>query len=237
MNDMRKLMEAIESLREDAAMPLTKSMADQLVAIPFPEGLELEAFYDFDEQETGGVDQIVLELPEGVFIVTSKEHAPHVGKNLQDAAKYFGESLDEVAVRRDDEAMLDYEDEGKPETSVAGDAPYYVAWYAQSWEWYGDDDPAKGQGRYKPKGDGGRIVAINVPTYDQAQKIADKLEQDYNEGKFEDKNVYSKHGEDYYILDWHGVDIRPMSKMDEFEKEELNYVHPNFKPVDYSGKK
>lgn len=144
--------------------------------------------------------------------------------------------VNEVALRRDDDEMLDYEDDGKPETSVAGDAPYYVAWYAQSWEWYGDGDPADGKGRYKPKGDGGRIVAINVPTYDQAVKIADKLEQDYNEGNFEDKNVYGKQGDSGYVLDYHGTGIRSMSKMDEFDKEQLErYTHPNHMPKDFSA--
>ena len=151
-------------------------------------------------------------------------------RKLMEAAK----QLDEVTVRRDDEEMLDLDDES-PEQSPAGAAPYYVTWHAQSWEWYGDEDPSTGKGRYKPKGDGGRIVAINVPTYDQAVKISDQLEKDYEEGNFEDKNVYSKHGEDYYILDYHGPSIRSMKKMDEFEKEELErYTHPNHMPKDYS---
>ena len=145
--------------------------------------------------------------------------------------------ITEVALRRDDPELADYNSERSEKEQDMKDAPYYVEWNAQSWEWYGDGDPEDGQGRYKPKGDGGRIVAINVPTFAQAQKIADKLDSDYNNDEFEDKNVYGKQGEDYYVLDYHGASIRPMSKMDDFTKSELKHTHANFKPVDYSGKK
>ena len=153
---------------------------------------------------------------------------------LREITKY---KLTEVALRRDDEDWGDYSDERTEPDQEMADAPYYVEWDAQSWEWYGDDDPATGSGRYKPKGGGGRVVAINVPNYQAAQKIANKLDDDYNTGDFEDKNVYNKQGEDYYVLDYHGSNIRSMSKMDEWTERELKHVHANFKPVDYSGKK
>jgi len=147
--------------------------------------------------------------------------------------------LAEIALRRDDPDMLDYDaDRGKAQGTDAKemrDAPYYVEWNAQSWEWYGDDDPSTGSGRYKPKGDGGRIVAINVPTYDKAMAIAGKLDNDYDDGSFEDKNVYGKRGEDGYTLDYHGSNIRSMTKMDDFDKDTIKHAHPNFKPADYAG--
>lgn len=146
----------------------------------------------------------------------------------------IAESLDEVALRRDDPEMAEYDLDSEEQAQDTKDAPYYVGWHAQSWEWYGDGDPADGKGRYKPKGDGGRVVAINVPTFAQAQKIADQLDSTYENGDFEDKNVYGKQGDSGYVLDYHGSFVNSMSKMDDFEKEELNYVHPNFKPKDYS---
>lgn len=142
--------------------------------------------------------------------------------------------ITEVAVPRNDPEMLDYDTERSKDQQQTSDAPYYVEWSAQSWEWYGDDDPAEGNGRYKPKGDGGRIVAINVPTFAQAQQIADQLDADYEGGDFEDQNVYSNKGKGHYVLDYHGSNIRSMAKMDGFDKETIAMTHDNFKPTDYS---
>lgn len=141
----------------------------------------------------------------------------------------------EVAVARNDPEMDEYNDEREEKQQDIQDAPYYVAWNAQSWEWYGDDDPSTGKGRYKPKGDGGRIVAINVPTFAKAQKISDQLDLDYENGDFEDKNVYGKQGDAGYVLDYHGTVIRPMARMDDFDKETIAHAHPNFKPANYEG--
>jgi len=146
--------------------------------------------------------------------------------------------LVEIAVRRDDPDMLDYDAErGVSQGTDAKemkDAPYYVSWAAQSWEWYGDGDPADGNGRFKAKGDGGRVVAINVPTHEKAIAIAQKLDADYKSGDFEDKNVYAK-SDDYYRLEYHGSDVSSMSKMDDYDKDTIAHAHPNFKPVDYEG--
>ena len=38
------------------------------------------------------------------------------------------------------------------------DAPYAVICHGQSYEWYGNDDPSTGEGRYKPKGDCGTAL-------------------------------------------------------------------------------
>lgn len=140
----------------------------------------------------------------------------------------------EVAVHRDDPEMDDYNADSSAKAQENRDAPYYVEWNAQSWEWYGDDEPSSGKGRYKPKGDGGRIVAINVPTYEQAQQIADKIDSDYKSGDFEDQNVYSNKGTGWYILDYHGANIRSMSKLDEFDKEYIANAHSRFAPKDYA---
>lgn len=142
--------------------------------------------------------------------------------------------ITEVAIRRDDPAMDDYNDDYAAASQDMKDAPYYVAWYAQSWEWYGEDSPSSGNGRYKAKGDGGRIVAINIPTYDKARQIADKLEAEYQDGTFEDKNVYGKHGDDGYILEYHGTGIRSMAKMDAYDRETIAKVHPRWAPKDFA---
>lgn len=141
----------------------------------------------------------------------------------------------EVAVHRDDPAMDDYNDNNAADAQDMKDAPYYVSWHAQSWEWYGDGDPADGNGRYKPKGDGGRIVAINISKYEKAAEIANKLEASYKSGEFEDKNVYGRRGEDGYTLDYHGADVGSMAKMGSFDKETIANIHSNFKPIDYEG--
>lgn len=141
----------------------------------------------------------------------------------------------EVAVARNDPEMQDYDDERGAQEQDRKDAPYYVAWYAQSWEWYGDGAPEDGQGRYKPKGNGGRIVAININSYDKAVEIANKLDASYEDGTFEDKNVYGKQGVDGYVLDYQDADVRSMSKMDDYDRETIANIHSNFKPVDYSG--
>jgi len=140
----------------------------------------------------------------------------------------------EVAVRRDDPAMDDYNIDRGEQKQEMRDAPYYVSWHAQSWEWYGDGAPSEGNGRYKAKGDGGRITAINISTYEQATEIAGMLDTDYENGNFEDENVFGRRGEDGYVLDYHGTDIGSMSKMDDFDKETIANVHSRWKPVDYS---
>lgn len=117
-------------------------------------------------------------------------------------------------------------DHNEPRASL-GDAPYAVGWSGQSHEWYGElESPGEeGKGRYKPKGDGGRIVAINVPDYATAQKIEKKLDDSYNAGKFIDGNsVHGGIGDGYYV-DYHSAWIRPMHEMDD-EMWRLEYDKP-----------
>ena len=117
-------------------------------------------------------------------------------------------------------------DHDEPRASL-GDAPYAVGWSGQSHEWYGElESPGEvGKGRYKPKGDGGRIVAINVPDYATAQKIEKKLDDSYNAGKFIDGNsVHGGIGDGYYV-DYQSAWIRPMHEMDD-EMWRLEYDKP-----------
>ena len=127
--------------------------------------------------------------------------------------------LTEVKVHRDDPAMDDMYDDAAREERDTKDAPYYVRWSGQSHEWYGEGGPEEGEGRYKPKGDGGRVVAINVPTYSQAQEIASQLDAAYDENRFPDDSVYADYGKDWYVVDYHGTDIGSMSNLRKWEYE------------------
>lgn len=138
----------------------------------------------------------------------------------------FIEFITEVAVARTDPEMDEYYGDEDAKDQDMRDAPYYVGWSGQSHEWYGDlNTPGKGNGRYKAKGDGGDIVAKNVPTYAQAQEIANKLDQDYEDNKFHDDFVYGKYGEDGYLVDYHGSWINSMSKARGYDKERLQDPH------------
>jgi len=132
----------------------------------------------------------------------------------------------EVKVHRNDPAMDDVYDERQRQEQDMKDAPYYVYWTGQSFEWYGDKGPETDEGRYKPKGDGGRIVAINVPTYEQARKIADNLDDRYQNHKFPDKSVYAEMGKDWYVVDYHGAEVGSMNDMNEWDRERLRFDNP-----------
>lgn len=99
--------------------------------------------------------------------------------------------------------------------------PYAVGWSAQSHEWYGNEGPETKQGRYKPKGDGGEIVAINVPDLQTAKLIANRLDQSYDSDQFYDKSVYARHGKDWYINQYHGAWIKPMRDVEEYQLKYL----------------
>lgn len=138
----------------------------------------------------------------------------------------------EARVHRDDPAMDDvYDTERRKERDIK-DAPYFVRWHGQSHEWSGDDrGPERGEGRYKPKGDGGKIVAINVPTYEEAQKIATQLDRAYQDHRFPDDSVYADYGKDWYVVDYQGADIGSMRSLPRWELQDIQLYH---KPKDYS---
>lgn len=136
--------------------------------------------------------------------------------------------LMELKLHRDDPEFDEYYDDRLEKEQDLKDAPYAVGWSAQSHEWYGDGNPEGGDGRYKPKGDGGSFVAINVPDFATAQKIANKLDKDYENHKFHDQSVYGHRGHDHYYNDWHGSFIMSMSKVE----DAWRFKHD--KPKDYS---
>jgi len=137
----------------------------------------------------------------------------------------WGESVEEANRNQDSSWRDEADQEMSPEKDIGGNkwggAPYFVAWGGQSHEWYGDDDPSTGHGRYKQKGDGGRVVAVNIPDYETAQKISNALDDKYRAGTFPDKSVYGKWGESGYLVDYSGAYILPMTKMDDYFKEVL----------------
>lgn len=108
--------------------------------------------------------------------------------------------------------------------------PYAVGWTGNYFEWYGEGDPDQGgRGRYKGKGDGGAIVAINIPEYQTAKEMADELDRKYEKGEFEDKFVYNKPGEDYGYTRYQGAWV---VSMNELEDSDIDLYGDN--AVDYS---
>jgi len=132
----------------------------------------------------------------------SRNHNQHAKRQQSKAARQY------------DIDTEDYTDGSPDPEEHMGAAPYVVGWSAQSWEWYGDDDPGHGRGRYKPKGDGGKVMAINVPTYEEAQRMANELDNAYNNKTFPDEFVYANSSDGYY-LDYHGAWVESMSEYDE----------------------
>ncbi len=112
-------------------------------------------------------------------------------------------------------------------------APYAVGWSAQSHEWYGDEGPESKEGRYKPKGDGGEIVAINVPTYEKAVEIQKDIELAAKSGQI--KGLNAKWGKDWSLLDWHGSWIKSMKEIEEWEVRQntLDMSKSEFNPRTY----
>ena len=61
------------------------------------------------------------------------------------------------------------------EDESMSDAPYAIVWHGQYAEWYGNGDPESGDGRYKMKGDAGNVLAKNIPTHAQAEKLLPRV--------------------------------------------------------------
>lgn len=123
--------------------------------------------------------------------------------------------LTERNIGKTDPAMDDYYDEKDAEQANVKDAPYAVGWDGQYHEWYGDEGPETGKGRYKPKPGGAGFAAINVPTYEMAEKIAADLEEKL---KQEEGGEW---GKDWGVVDVGDVWIRPMSSLDEWDQDEI----------------
>jgi hypothetical protein len=75
-------------------------------------------------------------------------------------------------------------------------------------EWYGDGDPAEGEGRYKSKGDAGNVLAKNIPTYAIAQKLLSATEKMSDVG---DDGDYGKDGS--LVTNSSAPEIVPMSEL------------------------
>lgn len=135
---------------------------------------------------------------------------------------------------RHERNKIDWRREADDEMDQDLRAPYFVGWSGQAHEWYGNGSPESGDGRYKPKGNSGEIVAINIPTHEMALEIADKLDNDYKNNSFYDKFVYAEPGEDYSITDYAGAYVMSMSKMDQHDERDLSHLIASGKVRDYS---
>lgn len=108
------------------------------------------------------------------------------------------------------------------------EGPYVVGWNGQYMEWYGNGEPGSGDGRFKAKGDGGAMVAYNVPTFEMAQRIAETVKSAAASGGLD---LGSK--EDGAYTDFQGVYITPMKEL--LGTEELETALKYDKPKDFSN--
>jgi hypothetical protein len=122
-----------------------------------------------------------------------------------------------------DEFNEDMEEENMSEK----EGSYVVGWNGQYMEWYGNGEPGSGDGRFKAKGDGGAMVAINVPTFEMAQRIADTVKASAVSGGID---LGSKEQGAY--TDFQGVYITPMNEL--IGTDELEMALKYDKPKDFS---
>jgi len=119
-------------------------------------------------------------------------------------------------------------DEGMEEENMSEEeGPYVVGWNGQYMEWYGNGEPGSGDGRFKAKGDGGAMVAVNVPTFEMAQRIADTVKASADSGGID---LGSKEQGAY--TDFQGVYITPMKEL--VGTDELEMALKYDKPKDFS---
>lgn len=163
-----------------------------------------------------------------------------MGRNVVSITEYDApivpQKVYEARLRHDDPEMKAYHDEQHDnrklreiEKEHLAGAPYAVGWSGQYMEWYGDDDPSVGKGRYKSKGDGGKMVAINVPTYQQAEQIEKEIENRYRNGTLH-PHIDGKRGEDHALIHYQGPYIKSMNDLDQYEKIDMKHDQPE----DYS---
>lgn len=145
--------------------------------------------------------------------------------------------LNEAKVRRDDPAMADYYDQmADPETpSEPHQSGYAVGYDSGFREWYGDGPPGRGPGRYKNKVAGG-VLAINVPTYEMAEKIAKEIE--YNEElerQHQEERDQDYDEAPYTIPEYFDVWVKSMSELDEYELSDIERGEAGGRVRDYSN--
>lgn len=141
----------------------------------------------------------------------------------------ISEILSERQIRKTDPEMDEYYDDRGAKDENVRQGPYAVRWEGQGYEWYGNGDPSDGEGRYKNKY-AGEILAINVPTHQQAKELADKLDAAYQNQTFYDDSVYGKMGEDHWLSDYYGAEAVPMKDIEEWE---LKHARSNPRVKDF----
>jgi hypothetical protein len=117
-------------------------------------------------------------------------------------------------------------------------SPYAVIYTGQALEWYGNEEMT--EGRYKNKGQGGKILAINIPTGEMANRVAEEMRVKL----FEPRNlvgtgINGKKGRDWFITDFDRVFFCHMNELNEyFGIENEGDIKANAHPrlfVDYKG--
>jgi len=94
-------------------------------------------------------------------------------------------------------------------------SPYAVIYTGQALEWYGNEEMT--EGRYKNKGQGGKILAINIPTGEMANRVAEEMRVKL----FEPKNlvgtgINGRKGKDRYITDFDRVFFCHMNELNKY---------------------
>ena len=145
------------------------------------------------------------------------KHLEMYHKEMKNAFKHIYNSVFHNELDEDMEEETMSEEEG----------PYVVGWNGQYMEWYGNGEPGSGDGRFKAKGDGGAMVAVNVPTFEMAQRIADTVKAAADSGGID---LGSKEQGAY--TDFQGVYITPMNEL--IGTDELEMALKYDKPKDFS---
>ena len=78
-------------------------------------------------------------------------------------------------------------------------APYAVVYGGQASEWYGNDEMT--EGRYKNKGQGGKILAINIPSMEMALNVTTEMEKKlYEPRNLQGTGIHGRKGRDRFIV-------------------------------------
>ena len=117
-------------------------------------------------------------------------------------------------------------------------SPYAVIYTGQALEWYGNDEMT--EGRYKNKGQGGKILAINIPTMEMAIRVTEEMRKRILEPRnLEGTGINGRKGRDWYITEYDGVFTCSMNELSKYfgienDSEIKDNVHPRLF-VDYEG--
>lgn len=117
-------------------------------------------------------------------------------------------------------------------------SPYAVIYTGQALEWYGNEEMT--EGRYKNKGQGGKILAINIPTMEMAIRVTLEMRNRMLEPiNLVGTGIGGKRGKDWYITDYDGVFPCSMNELSKYfsiesDSEIKDNAHPRLF-VDYKG--